>query len=221
VDGLVERLRDPRYQKVMDGRPLVYVFCIDEFIGWFGGEQSARGAVDLLRERCRAAGLGAPCLALMTFWPPQGAKQLEALGADALSAYVNPPGNDNIEQPFSHALSLNRWFWGECEKTGKPLIPTVTAGWDYRPMKRAEFPDRDLKGNWFTHGKPEEVAAHVAAGLDWVRQHRAMCPADTVLIYAWNELSEGGWIVPTLEEGTARLDAIQQVLEAAEHRLGP
>jgi hypothetical protein len=83
-------------------------------------------------------------------------------------------------------------------------------------MKRAEFPDRDLKSNWFAHGKPEEVAAHVAAGLEWVRQHPGMCPANTVIIYAWNELSEGGWIVPTLDEGTARLDAIQRVLEAAE-----
>ncbi len=216
VDGLVERFRDRRSQKVLGDRPLVYVFCIDEFIAWFGGEKPARAAVDLLRQRCLAAGLGTPYLALMTFWPPQGAKQLEALGADALSAYVNPPGNDNVEQPFSDALGLNRWFWGECEKTGRALIPTVTAGWDYRPMKRAEFPDRDLRNNWFAHGKPEEVAAHVAAGLDWVRQHPALCPANTLIIYAWNELSEGGWIVPTLDEGTARLDAIQRALTAAD-----
>jgi hypothetical protein len=216
VDGLVERFRDARYQKVMGDRPLVYLFCIDEFLAWFGGEQPARAAVDLLRGRCVAAGLGTPYLALMTFWPAQGARQLEVLGADALSAYANPPGNDGVEQPFSYALSLNRWFWGECEKTGKALIPTVTAGWDYRPMKRAEFPDRDLKNNWFAHGTPEEVAAHLAAGLDWVRQHPAMCPANTVVIYAWNELSEGGWIVPTLDEGTARLDALQRVLQAAE-----
>jgi len=216
VDALVERFRAPRYQKVLGDRPLVYVFCIDQFIAWFGGERPARAAVDLVRQRCVASGLGTPYLALMTFWPPQGATQLEALGADALSAYANPPGNDSVEHPFSYALSLNRWFWRECEKTGKQLIPTVTAGWDYRPMKRAEFPDRDRKGDWFAHGKPEEVAAHVSAGIEWVHQHPAMCPAKTVLIYAWNELSEGGWIVPTLDEGAARLDAIQRVLQAAE-----
>ncbi len=33
-----------------------------------------------------------------------------------------------------------------------------------------------------------------------------------MLIYAWDEFSEGGWICPTLSEGTARLDAIRGVL---------
>ena len=29
-----------------------------------------------------------------------------------------------------------------------------------------------------------------------------------MLVYAWNENSEGGWLVPTLGEGTARVDAL-------------
>jgi hypothetical protein len=37
--------------------------------------------------------------------------------------------------------------------------------------------------------------------------------ANTVLIYAWNETDEGGWLHPTLAEGTARLDAIKKVLK--------
>lgn len=36
--------------------------------------------------------------------------------------------------------------------------------------------------------------------------------AGAVIIYAWNEFDEGGWICPTLSEGTARLDAIRKVL---------
>jgi len=28
-------------------------------------------------------------------------------------------------------------------------------------------------------------------------------PANAILIYAWNELDEGGWLVPTLSEGDA------------------
>jgi len=37
-----------------------------------------------------------------------------------------------------------------------------------------------------------------------------------VLIYAWNEFDEGGWLVPALPpphgEGTARIDALRKVL---------
>jgi len=43
-----------------------------------------------------------------------------------------------------------------------------------------------------------------------------------VLIHAWNENAKGGWLVPTLSEGNARLEAIRSVLrpEPVELRLG-
>ena len=34
-----------------------------------------------------------------------------------------------------------------------------------------------------------------------------------VLIYGWNENDEGGWLTPTLNEGSARLDALRRVLK--------
>ncbi len=33
--------------------------------------------------------------------------------------------------------------------------------------------------------------------------------------YAWNEADEGGWLVPDLGSGSAKLDAIRGVVEAA------
>ena len=41
-------------------------------------------------------------------------------------------------------------------------------------------------------------------------------PANAIIIYAWNENDEGGWLIPTLSEGTARLDAIARVLNPKE-----
>ena len=215
VDYLVERFRDPNYQKVLGNRPLVYWFAMDEFVPYWGSENAAGAALDLLRERSAAAGLGDPYMALMCFWPPQGAELLGTLGLDALGAYANPPGNDNRELPYADCVALNRWFWAQCEDTGKPLIPTVNAGWDFRPMKRAEFPDRDLRNNWFAQATPGELASHLGGAMDWVAQNPEVCEANTVVIYAWNEFSEGGWICPTLTEGTARLDAIRQVIDTA------
>jgi hypothetical protein len=107
---------------------------------------------------------------------------------------------------------LNHWFWEECKKTGKPFVAPANSGWDYRPLMRPEFPERDPKGNWYTHATPAELAGNLKAALDWTRANRSTCQADTVLVYAWDEFSEGGWICPTLSEGTARLDAIRGVL---------
>lgn len=42
--------------------------------------------------------------------------------------------------------------------------------------------------------QPGEFKTHVLAGLDWAFANKQNCSAQTVLIYAWNEHSEGGFI---------------------------
>ncbi len=215
VDYLVRRFQDPGYVKVLGNRPLVYWFDMDRFVPFWGTEAAGREALSLLRERTKAAGLGNPYMALMCFWPPHGVEQMEQFGLDALSAYVNPPGSDDRELPYSNAVALNRWFWEECRKTGKPFIPTVTVGWDYRPMKLPRYPDRDLRNNWFTPATPQELEAHVSGAIDWVRQNPTTCEANAIVLYAWNEFAEGGWLAPTLSEGTRKLDAVRRAVDKA------
>lgn len=215
VEYLVQRFKDPNYVKVLGNRPLVYWFDMDKFVPFWGTEAAGQEALRLLRERTMAAGLGAPYMAVMCFWPPNGVEQLKSFGMDALSAYVNPPGNEDREQPYVDAVALNRWFWDECKRSGKPFIPTVTTGWDYRPMKLPRFQDRDVKNNWFAAATPDELTEHVEGAMHWVRLNPTVCEANTVIIYAWNELSEGGWLVPTLSEGTRRLDAVRRAVNRA------
>jgi hypothetical protein len=45
--------------------------------------------------------------------------------------------------------------------------------------------------------------------MQWNRDNAGAAQANTIIIYAWNESDEGGWLVPTLSQGPARLDAIQ------------
>ena len=56
----------------------------------------------------------------------------------------------------------------------------------------------------------------IGRGVSWFKNHPAKNGAELVLIYAWNEFDEGGWLVPALPppdgEGTARLDALRKVL---------
>jgi len=53
--------------------------------------------------------------------------------------------------------------------------------------------------------------------LSWIRKNPDITPAKAVIIYAWNENDEGGWLTPTWsadgKPNTARLDAIRPVLQ--------
>ncbi len=62
------------------------------------------------------------------------------------------------------------------------------------------------------------MANHLADALDWTSRNRpSVTTTNTVLIYAWNENDEGGWLIPTLNNdgstNTARLAAIAAILK--------
>ena len=79
----------------------------------------------------------------------------------------------------------------------------------------------------------EEIAALLQDAIDFNNAHQAQSNINSVLIYAWNEHDEGGWLCPTIidedrdgmpelrEDGTykrdtRRLRAIQKVLRPGE-----
>jgi hypothetical protein len=219
LDYLVLRFRDSNYQKVMGNRPLVYFFEIADVVKYMGSIESAREWLRSLRQKTIAAGLGSPYYVVMTFCPPEGAQQVNMLGCDALGSYsAFAPENDNKEYPYATLTERNLKFWRDCKATGKQVVPTVNTGWDYRPAKRPEYPEliqsRNMNADWIHAATPRQIADHLRTGVRWVKLNPDACPANTLLIYAWNELGEGGWLVPTLQEGTARLDAISKVLGA-------
>jgi hypothetical protein len=73
--------------------------------------------------------------------------------------------------------------------------------------------------NHYLAPTPIELAHHRTDAPDWTRANATTAPpAQTVLVYAWNEHDEGGWLCPTLKpDGTtvdaSRLDGIEAVLK--------
>ena len=45
---------------------------------------------------------------------------------------------------------------------------------------------------------PDQLARHLQDAIAWTRANRDINPANAVLLYAWNENDEGGWLIPTL-----------------------
>ena len=186
VDRIVQYMKDKDYVQVLGNRPLLYASC------W-----AQKPFYDALIRAAGVAGLGQPYLVNM------GNFQAE-VGFDAVSSY----------------LGYGSGPWDEAKKNGRKVIPTVSAGFDRRPRVENPVPwEGGGKGSPVEGGPLESsevsaanIAANVASALEWNKRNPEAGEANAVIIYAWNEFDEGGWICPTLSEGTARLDAIQAVL---------
>jgi hypothetical protein len=100
------------------------------------------------------------------------------------------------------------------------------AGWDRRPRIENPVPwdtrrdDESIEtALHYVPPQPGELAALLRDAVTWNEQHPQANPAAAVLIYAWNEFDEGGWLAPTLSEGDARLRAIGRMLASRSRKV--
>ncbi|OPZ27720.1 MAG: hypothetical protein BWZ02_01554 [Lentisphaerae bacterium ADurb.BinA184] len=201
-------LREPGYQTVLANRPLVYAFT--------GNDSPFVRFRDFLRA-ARDKGVNPYCV-YMGWDPAHDFNQVRNQGFDAVSAYAM--GGD---QPTFAGLaeSVRERYWGNAASSGVPYVPLATTGWDKRPRK--DNPVSWERGHGYhrqevfpSRATPPEITAHLRDALSFVRSHPRVCAADTVIIYAWNEYDEGGWLAPTRgadgEPDASRLDAVRAAL---------
>ena len=138
------------------------------------------------------------------------------LNADAISAYSFQ--RDDKNATYAQLAAEAEQFWEDCRNTGAAVVPTVMTGWDRRPrVEHPVFWETYQKPNvgldkFYAPPTPSELSQHLVHALTWVNGHPGTAPAKAVLIYAWNENDEGGWLVPTLEGGDWRIRALRSVL---------
>jgi hypothetical protein len=219
TDTLVDLFRKPTYQRVLGNRPLVYLLYWEALVVEFGSIQNARDAISYLRKQTEAAGLGSPYIVVQEFSADQAGDSVDKLGLDASGAYCTPTDDAHKERrnyPFRDLMRINADYWERCKATGKDVVPIMNVGWDVRPRWRDSELMRQYHGSeqpYYTPPTPSEITRHLQMAIDWTTSNQESAKAQTILIYAWNESDEGGWLVPTLSEGNARLDAIRSVLK--------
>lgn len=218
-DRAVALLKEPGYQTVLRGRPLVYAFQISPR----GATLAAR--VKEFRQAARQAGLD-PYMVYMGWNPAADFERSSREGFDAVSAYAHGGAQRTFEEL---SRSLESGPWQTAVKARTPYIPLVTTGWDKRPRK--DHPVSWEKGHAYhrqetfpSTATPREIADHLSRALAFVRGQADLCPANAVIIYAWNEHDEGGWLSPTWtaagQPNTQRLDAIRSILRPANKAAG-
>jgi hypothetical protein len=193
------------YVTVLDRRPLLFVL---------GASGLAKSQIDDIRTATIAKGVSTPYIVLLR--DDSNLDAVRTLGMDALGMYATSWIANGA--PYADLAAADTGQWDYVASLGYKIVPHVTSGWDTRPIHDhalSWYPDPGPNG-WVVMPTPAELAGHVKEGLDWVTANAVAADAKTVLVYAWNEFAEGGFICPTLAayDGSARLDALGAMLAA-------
>jgi len=217
---LAQSFADPQYLKVNGNRPVLFVPGI---VGYGGGMDAlSTGERATLNALNAANGIG-EVFVIATAVPPSGmqaAASSQTHKIDAFSSYgvmgnaAKPemtyctvdPGDSNYHCPFSSQAAVDKSNWQAAAQGGFVSVPGLTPVNDSRALTTPYgfYVDQPTYSEWLTH--LNEAKTFISTNPS-----RTTAPG-LALIYAWNELAEGGpGIIPTKQNGKMYLNAITAV----------
>lgn len=216
-DRTIAYFKESNYLKV-DDKPVMVFFNSDDVIIGMGGIEGTKIALNTYREKARQAGVGEILIGARTApraqYPDYQNKYKEC-GFDFLTTYQNAddgrahPG----ENDYANLIKGDKKAWAEIPSNSDlPYIPTMGTGYDMRPWA-ADHPTLPASDYWYTGITAERIATQLKEAMVWTKENKSEVLGNLLLMYAWNENGEGGWLTPTKSEGTARLDAIKKVID--------
>jgi hypothetical protein len=220
TDRYIRLMTDPRYQRTPDGRPLFFLGFVSEaaITKRFGSTQGFADAVTSFRTRAQAAGLPNPYIVLLDGNVDRGLAWINAFGLDGISAYFITDGRVR-HGTFAQLSALSQRYWAQAADKGLAVVPPVMTGWDRRPRVQNPVPwekgsySEEQMERYFAAPTPDELRAQLRAAIDFASKPTTDKPgANAVLIYAWNEFDEGGWLAPTGAGDRSRLQAVKRAI---------
>lgn len=113
--------------------------------------------------------------------------------------------------PYSELVEAHKKNWTGTPE--RPYIPEITVGWDKRPW---EGPDglNQKEGYYYPDRTPEQFKSFLEDAITWMDNHPEQTTKERmILLYAWNELGEGGYLVPTKGDPDAKyLQVVKEVM---------
>jgi hypothetical protein len=232
IDHVLERyLTQPNYLRLA-GEPYFSIYDTATFVAGMGGLPAARAALDRFRDRVRAAGF--PGLHLNAIvWGlreasgagagglPETVTTAVELGLSSVGTYTwihhyDPSADGFPRASYERVAAACRQWREHCRRLPLPYHPNVSMGWDSTP--RTVPTDRldpigypwlaVLEGN-----TPESFRAALRDARAEVEREAA--PARLVTLNAWNEWTEGSYLLPDTRNGTAYLEAVRDVFGTA------
>lgn len=179
-------LKQSYYMTVLDGRPLMFYFASNNNL------ENIMNDVVYYRQLAEDIGVKEPFAVILNL----SASAAKYSGADAGGSYAIG-GSSSYKDLTVAAENL----WSSYLNNKFQFVPPVTAGWQPEPRYINPVSWTSVSnGNWAQYATERELTEHIAYSLSYM-QHESVMPytkANTVLMYAWNEHDEGGWICPTI-----------------------
>jgi hypothetical protein len=227
TDHVIQRyLPRPNYWRV-DGAPFFSIYELGTFIAGMGGLKAARAALDGFRNRARAAGF--PDLHLnaivwgVTVLPGEvkvddPARIVTDLGFASVGSYAwvhhyDPNTHGFPRGSYARAAERNAAVWEEYRRTfSVPYHPNVSMGWDCSPrtIQSDVYEARGYPWTAVLEGNTPE-AFKEALRLARAFLDRPDTKQKIVTLNAWNEWTEGSYLLPDTVHGAKYLEAVREV----------
>jgi hypothetical protein len=226
TDHVIERyFSQPNYWMV-DGEPYFSIYEIGTMIDGLGGFAETRDALASFRTKTIAAGfpgLHLNCIAagLKVLPSETGIEEpqrwLPHLGFSSVGSYVwvhyyYPDWAGFPLSDMSKAAERNYEVWQELSTLHTlPYHPNVTMGWDPSPRTTQSDTFEPRGYTWTAVLEDDPVVFKEALERAKAFVSRPECKQKIITINAWNEWTEGSYLLPDTDHGTAYTDAIREV----------
>ena len=199
----------------IDGKPVVAIYDIANFISGLGGIEKASKALMHLKEKAKDKGLGGVHLQLIKWGDaPVNLSGVDGGAISVTPALVKQLGFDSLTHyQIVHFTDVCRDYTKiipdmvkEWEKTaarfGISYFPHVSIGWDNNPRFQSFHPDI------VTNNTPENFKKALLLAKDFCDKH---CKTPLISVNSWNEWTETSYLEPDDVNGYGYLDAIKEV----------
>jgi hypothetical protein len=216
MDYAIEHyFRQPNYWTV-DGRLFFSVFVPDSFIGQLGGPAEVKSLLAAMDRKLAGAQLPPIHWNAMT-WNPKSVAQCQEAGFHSTTCYNITDGGKtsaNLTQDYEDLTAAHLRTWKAMGETSLVHCPVVTVGWDCTPRCEHGIPFPFANRNYpYCHvvlgNTPQRFGRLCKLAADFI----ATAPKQpfAVFVNAWNEWTEGSYLLPEQRYGTAYLESLQEV----------
>lgn len=210
VEEHISLLAHPSWQKSINGKPMYSVMITSGGRSGMGDLRRLKSQIAAFRAGARSRlALDVDVIALLA--PGVDRAGLVDAGFDAIGYYSIVCSRSGTE--FKDLSGCVQSTWVRASTGGRAFVPTIMMGWDRSPRMKHPVPWERRNGQTeiaFQAPSAMELKFHIESGLEFAKR-TPNTPA--ILIYAWNEFDEGGWIYPASEDNFDRIEVLKSVLQ--------